>query len=202
MICLWVPKEREAKEKQKETARLGELPPQGTLLLSWQPGGGWARPRGSGGCLPGQPAHAEDTELHWWKTLAGNRDVYFRREMLLLLAGHKLYMRIWLVWKIPLVFLELYSGALHKTHNWVWFCMLLLSLSESRLGLSLQLNPDQVMKSNELESQFICACMKLKQHYWLCWYFSETRFWPLHNQIFTFLGREQVFLFSFFPLSK
>lgn len=121
----------------------------------------------------------------------------------LLLAGHKLHIRIWLVWKIPFfVVLELYAGVLRKTPIWVWVCTFLLSLSWSRLDQSLLLNPDQATKSKEPGSQFICACVKLKQRYWLCWYFSETRFWPPHNQFFTFFWREQLFLFSFFPLSK
>lgn len=68
----------------------------------------------------------------------------------------------------------------------------------SRPAQSVQLNPGQPMKSKELESQLICAYAKLKLRYWLCWYLSETRFWSLHNQIFTCFERENSsFSFSF-----
>lgn len=97
MICSWVPKEREAKELKRR-----------------EPDARSCHPRDSGRSW-GHRAAPRET--------AGNTDMYLIRETLLLLAVHRLYIRIWLVYKIPFfVFLELCSGALHKAQIWVWFC--------------------------------------------------------------------------------
>lgn len=124
MICLWAPKEREAKEPEAadrqasaaaSTANPALNPPARRRLnlaegLQGLPPGRQLR---CWGCWTALIENSCSRDIHFRRENSCSKDIHFRRETLLLVA-HNIYIRSALGWKIPFVFLELYSEAPQK----------------------------------------------------------------------------------------